>query len=555
MALRHIRLRDFVIVKELNLDLSDGFTALTGETGAGKSILIDALQLAMGARGDASVVREGAERTEIAAIFDCNAAARAWLGEAGFDLGDDIVLRRVVDGAGKSRAWINGGSATMAQLRSLGDLLVDIHGQHAWQSLTRSQSTRDVLDTYAQAHPAHAPDIGALWRRLKTAEQALADALAQEASMGREREQLSWQIQELEKLSPQADEWTELVSAHTRQSHAQGLLEAAQSSLDHLDHEASKSSVTHSLNRVLSALQAQSAHEPLFQEWIEQIHSALANVEDVARGLSSYLHKSDLDPAQLAALDERMGLWLSLARRFKCPPEGLAALLADAKTRLKALDALQIEPLQLAVAQAQKAYAERAKDLTVVRKAAARELDTAVTGWMQKLGMQGGQFVVSVEPCESGPLGHDEVVFLVAGHAGSSPKPVGKVASGGELSRLALAIAVTTSAKGSTDTLIFDEVDSGIGGAVAETVGRLMQQLGRQRQVLAVTHLAQVAAYAGHHLLVRKHSEAGATQSAIEEVEGPARELEIARMLGGERILESTRQLAHDLLTQAKVLP
>lgn len=540
MALKRIALRDFVIVRELELDLSEGFSVLTGETGAGKSILIDALQLALGSRAEAAVVREGAPRADITAEFDPAPALQPWLEEAGFEAGDSLLLRRSVDAQGKSRAWINGVPATAAQLRELGEQLVDIHGQHAWQSLTRGASVRGLLDGYAGIDTAPLTERWAAWR---SAQKTLADARSAQDSLQRERERLAWQIGEVDKLAPGADEWDELNASHTRLAHAQALMDAAQGAIDALEGE--DAGVTRGLSQAVNLLQQQEHLEPEFRNAAEVLASSLAQAEDAAHTLHAYLRKTELDPERLAELDERMGLWMSLARRYKRTPPELPALHASWKDELARLDAAaDLAALEAAEKKSGEAYLAAAREVSKARSKAAPQLAKAVTQAMQGLGMQGGRFEVQLDKLDApGASGLEDVAFLVAGHPGSTPRPIGKVASGGELSRIALAIAVTTSRLGTAQTLIFDEVDAGVGGAVAETVGRLMKQLGRDRQVLAVTHLPQVAACADHHLVVAKKSDAQGTASSVAPVEGEKRVAEVARMLGGERL--SGTSLAH----------
>jgi DNA repair protein RecN (Recombination protein N) len=542
--LRHLSLKDFVIVPTLELDFEPGFAVLTGETGAGKSILIDALQLALGGRGDAGVVREGAAKAEICAEFDTPAHLRAWLDEAGFDSDETLLLRRVIDAAGKSRAWINGGAATLTQLRELADHLLDIHGQHAWQGLTRPASVRELLDGFAGLDTAPLARAHAAW---KHAADALEKARGLQAEALRERERLAWQIGELDGLAPAEGEWEELNAEHERLSHGQSLIDAARSALDALDEaEPSAQSLA---GGALDQLERVLDHDARLLPAVQALRDVQAQLQDASHTLSTYLHKADLDPARLAELDERVSAWMTLSRRYRRQPQELPALLAQWRAELAALDAAS-DPAQLeaALAAARKAFDTEAQAASRVRRKAAPQLASAVTAAMQQLGMAGGQFDIALQATD-GPqsFGVESAEFLVAGHAGSTPRPLAKVASGGELSRIALAIAVTTSQQAPTDhapgTLIFDEIDVGIGGAVAETVGRLMKQLGRERQVLAVTHLPQVAACADRHLVVAKSLQDGATASRVAPVAGEARVAEIARMLGGERL--SSTSLAH----------
>ena len=554
MALRHISLRDFVIVRELDLSLSQGFSVLTGETGAGKSILIDALQLALGERSDSSVVREGAARCEVTAEFDCPPQAHAVLEEAGFEISETLLLRRSVDAQGKSRAWVNGSQATATQLRALGEMLLDIHGQHAWQSLTRPDAVRGLLDAYAGLST---DALKVAWHTWRQAQQAVQTARNAQDSLSREQERLTWQIGELDKLAPALDEWEELNAQHTRLSHAQALIDAGQSAMSTLDGDESSrlSSETGALgllSKAISSLQDQSHVEPEFQSMVDILQSSLAQAEDAAHSLQSYLRKTDLDPDRLNELDQRMSLWLSLARRYKRPPEELASLLSGWRQELNTLEAASdLEGLEAQEKAASQAFQTEAKKLSQQRKKSAPKLAQAVTQAMQNLGMQGGRFEVALIGLDQAAQhGLEDIQFLVAGHAGSTPRPVGKVASGGELSRIALAIAVTTSELGEAGTLIFDEVDAGVGGAVAETVGRLMKQLGVHRQVLAVTHLPQVASCADHHLLVSKASSKEGVSSSVTPIAGEQRVTEIARMLGGEKLSATTLAHAREMLTK-----
>ena len=544
--LRRLSLRDFVIVATLEVEFDAGFSVLTGETGAGKSILVDALQLALGSRGEAGVVREGAARADIGAEFDTPPGLTAWLDQAGFDAGDTLLLRRTIDAQGKSRAWINGSPATLAQLREAADHLVDIHGQHAWQSLTRGSSVRALLDAYAGVDAA---PLAQRWSRWKAATQALATARDQQADLGRERERLAWQINEVDKLAPGADEWEELEAEHTRLANAQSLIGAARAALEAVSEaDANAAGMT---GRALDALDAVAAFDPHLAAVIDVLQGAQAQLQDASHTLGGYLHRTDLEPERLQMLDERLSAWLTLARRYRRPPAELPALLADWKNELRALDAAaDLDLLQRELAQAKAGFDAEAQRIAGLRRVAAPRLAAVVTPAMQQLGMGGGRFDVALTAQESPQsFGLESAEFLVAGHEGSTPRPLAKVASGGELSRIALAIAVTTSQLGEAATLIFDEIDAGVGGAVAETVGRLMKQLGRDRQVLAVTHLPQVAACADHHFVVAKLSRDGATRSAVAGVSGEARVAEVARMLGGERLSGTTLAHAQEMLS------
>ncbi|HEU4460791.1 MAG TPA: DNA repair protein RecN [Methylibium sp.] len=564
--LRRIALRDFVIVESLDLDWHAGFTALTGETGAGKSILIDALQLALGQRADAAVVREGAVRAEIAAEFDAPASLQAWLADAGFtepdETADALLLRRNVDAHGKSRAWIQGRPATLAQLREAADHLVDIHGQHAWQSLTRPDAVRALLDGYAGI------DTGALaqaWAGWRDALAALNDARSRQSGLDAERERLQWQIGELDKLAPGDQEWPELNAEQRRLSHAQAILDAvhrARRSLSDADGDADGSgqgAADAQLAEAIEALDAVVEHDAELAAPLEVLRSAQAQIEDAAHTLALRLRGDGPDPARLAALDERLATWLALARRFRRTPEELPALLGAWRAELAQLEAAtDLDALEGAERKQRKLFEAAARAVSSQRRGAAPKLAAAVTAAMQQLGMAGGRFEIALDAlAEPQRHGLEAIEFRVAGHAGSTPRALAKVASGGELSRIALAIAVTTSQrKTATDevaasTLIFDEIDAGVGGQVADAVGRLMRRLGRERQVLCVTHLPQVAACADHHCRVRKLTTAGRTTSGVETLDADARAEEVARMLGGDASRDTSLAHARALIEAA----
>ncbi len=552
--LRRLVLRDVVIVAELELELGPGFTVLTGETGAGKSILIDALQFALGQRADAALVREGAARAEVSAEFDSPPALAPWLAEGGFDRDGTLLLRRTVDAQGdspgRSRAWINGSPATVAQLREAAEWLVEIHGQHAWQSLTRPAAVRALLDAQAGAETTA---LAAAWAAWRQAQARLREARGQRDTLERERERLAWQIGELARLAPAEGEWETLNAEHQRLAHGQALLDGARAALNALSED--EPGATTLTARAADALDDVLRYDPELGAVAEVLRSAQAQLEDAAHTLNAYLGHREPDPERLAELDSRIGAWVSQARRYRRAPAELPALLAGWQDELRQLDAAtDLDALETAAAAAETAWRKEAQRISALRRKAAPRLGAAVTAAMQQLGMAGGRFEVALLPQdEPQAWGLEAAEFRVAGHAGSTPRPLAKVASGGELSRLALAIAVTTTqgaagavasgqgaAGSSVPTLIFDEIDAGVGGTVADSVGRLMKQLGRVQagdtQVLAVTHLAQVAACADRHFVVSKALEGRQTLSHIQPVEGEARVAEVARMLGGERL-------------------
>lgn len=552
--LHTLSIRDFVIVDTIELEFSAGFSVLTGETGAGKSILIDALTLALGGRGDASVVREGAAKADITADFSVSEVAQAWLvaNEFANDEGGAL-LRRVIDNAGRSKAYINGIPATAAQLRELGDMLVDIHGQHAHQSLLKSEAQRALLDGQATAREAgveqDARQVAALHKRWRALVRQREEFETNAANVLYERERLEWQVGELEKLAAKPGEWTEITNEHSRLSHAASLLEGAQEALSLISESEDHPIVSQlsALNQKLGKLVSVDAE---LQPIVDLIESSRIQLQESVYALNNYLDRVELDPERLHQLDARMEAMHSTARKFRVTPEELPEEHAKLSEKLQHLaDASDIDGLLRQEAKIEAEYRSVAERLSDTRRAAALELGHAVTRAMQELSMTGGSFEIALHPCAPAAHGLEQVEFLVAGHAGTAPRSLAKVASGGELARIALAISVITSHATTTPTLIFDEVDSGIGGAVAEVVGRLLKRLGQGRQVLCVTHLPQVASQANQHFQVAKSTlDNGKTASRIDMLDAKARVEEVARMLGGLEITATTRKHARELL-------
>ncbi|MBA5639120.1 DNA repair protein RecN [Duganella sp. LX20W] len=558
--LRTLTIRDFVIVDTIELEFSAGFSVFTGETGAGKSILIDALTLALGGRGDASVVREGAAKADITADFAVTPQAAAWLqaNEYAADEGGAL-LRRVIDNAGRSKAYINGIAATAAQLRELGDLLVDIHGQHAHQSLLKADAQRLLLDHQALQSSADggaratAADDGKAVAAAYKAWRALArqreEYETNAANVLYERERLEWQVGELDKLAVRPGEWTEISNEHSRLSHAASLLEGAQEALAVIS-EADDHPVLSQLSALNQKLGKLAGIDTELQAIVDLIEPARIQLQEAAYALNSYLDRVELDPDRLRQVDARLEAIHSTARKFRVMEEQLPEEHAALAAKLRQLaDATDLDGLRQQEEKLKAAYLAVAQRLSATRAQAARQLGEAVTRAMQDLNMTGGRFEVALNACEPASHGLEQVEFLVAGHAGVAPRPLAKVASGGELARIALAISVITSNATTTPTLIFDEVDSGIGGGVAEVVGRLLRRLGQERQVLCVTHLPQVASQAGQHFQVAKSTlENGKTASRIDVLDAKARVEEVARMLGGLEITATTRKHARELL-------
>lgn len=547
--LRHLAIRDFVIVDRLELEFSAGFGALTGETGAGKSILIDALALALGERADAGVVRAGCDKADVAATFDIAAlpAVGAWLAANDLDAEDELILRRVLDAGGRSRGYINGSPATAQQLREVGEFLVDIHGQHAHQSLLRADAQRALLDSHAGL-TGEAQQVAAAWRAWRTARQVLEDAASGAEALTREREQLEWQVRELDALAFTNDEWAELEVEHRRLGHAASLIEGAQFALNVLaDGEAACAG---QVDSVAARLDGLASYDPALQEVAGLLQSAQAELSEAISTLRRYADRVDLDPARLAEVERRMEAVLASARKYRVQPGELPALLADWQQRLAALDAsADLAGLAARADAAQADYRRLATQLSSGRQRVAGEMGAAVSALMQQLALASGRFEVALLPLADGTAnGLEQVEFRVGGLAGTEAKPLAKVASGGELSRISLAIQVLTSRSASVPTLIFDEVDVGIGGGVAEIVGRLLRELGGERQVLCVTHLPQVAARAEWQWQVSKETRDGATLSSIQPLDENQRIREIARMLGGVEVTDITLAHASELL-------
>ena len=547
MLLRLI-VRDFVIVDRIELEFGGGFGALTGETGAGKSILVDALSLALGERAEVSVVRSGAERAEISAEFDVvpGSALESWLRAGDFDT-DACLLRRVIDNAGRSRAYVNGAAATLGQLREVADFLADIHGQNAHHSLLRADAQRDLLDTHAGAQ-ALAREVAAAWAVWRAAREARAEAEKDVEAAARERELLEWQVGELAALGFDAAGWQETEQEHRRLGNANALLEGAGMALAALEEgEAASLPLLQHAGAKLAEL---TSFDAALGEAAQLFEGALIQLEESALALRRYQDRLELDPARLAELDNRIDAVTQMARKHRVSPEELPGLLESLQGRLAELT-LRADPAALAERErkAEAAFREVGKKLSALRAKTAKALSAAVTAGMQELAMAGGRFEIALAPLPEGAAcGLENVEFLVSANAGQPLRGLAKVASGGELSRIGLALQVIASQANAAGTLIFDEVDVGIGGRVAEIVGRMLRELGKSRQVLCVTHLPQVAAQADWQWSIAKETRKGTTTSTVNVLDKEARIGEIARMLGGEKITETTRRHAAEML-------
>jgi len=547
--LQTLSIRDFVIVDQLDLDFQSGFTVLTGETGAGKSILIDALSLALGARGEGGITRAGCDKAEISACFSLknNVEALTWLAEQEIAQDEpELLLRRVIYADGRSRAFINGTPATMQQLKELGEFLVDIYSQNAHHSLLKSATQRQILDEFGGLL-AVAKDVTEQykqWYRLHGLRLELeknAEAYADELALLRDN------VRELSALAFDQQEWEELQHEHLLLSNGASLITSGETCLDLLSE--GELSALNLLAQVQHHLQNMQTYDASLAEVSESLDSGVIQLQEASRSLNRYIQRMELDPARLSEVDARIQSIHAAARKYRSRVEDLPGLLQGWQLRMAELsnfadDGALAEQERLAFSE----YTKLAESLSAGRASVAAILHQKITAEMQRLSLSGGQFSVALTPVAASANGLEQVEFLVAGHAGVAPRPLSKVASGGELSRISLAIRVVTAQQGSIPTMIFDEVDVGIGGGVAEVVGNLLKQLGEQRQVLVITHLPQVAALGKHHLRVSKSQADGQTLSTIAALNAASRIEEVARMLGGIELTETTRQHAKEML-------
>jgi DNA repair protein RecN (Recombination protein N) len=547
-----LSIRDFAIVDRLELEFHAGFTALTGETGAGKSILIDALSLALGDRAGGEQVRSGAERADVTADFSIEALPELgrWLGEQALE-GDSnrLLLRRVVDRSGRSRGFVNGHAATINQLREAGERLVDIHGQHAHQSLLRAESQRQVLDAHAGL-AALALETGGAYREWQRFCRARLDHEHNAAALNVEREQLGWQVDELSRLAPAQGEWDAIQSEHGRLAHAAALIEGVRDAIDLLSE--SETAALGALSGALSRLRPLTEYDAALRETVALLDSGEAQLREAAYALRHYADRVELDPARLREVEQRLEALHSAARKLRVRPEALPELLVSLKQRLKDLEMTSnLEALAKQERVSRSHYDELASRLSAERGKAGAKLSREVNVAMKELAMSGGRFEVELRSLlpDGSVAGNEQVEFLVSTNPGTEPRPLAKVASGGELSRISLAVQVITSKAAAVPTLIFDEVDAGIGGAVAEVVGRKLRALGEERQVLCVTHLPQVAAQAREQWSVAKGAEGGSARSRVAVLDEKSRIEEIARMLGGVAITPTTRKHAAEMLS------
>lgn len=551
--LRQLSIRDFVIVSAEELEFSRGFIALTGETGAGKSILLDALGLLLGERGEAGLIRRGAERAELSALFELDDAppARTWLAAQEMAETPELVLRRVLDRQGRSRAWINGRPATLQQLREIGEMLVDIHGQHAHQSLSRAEVQRELLDAFGGLQE-QVTALGAAWRERRDARERLLRARAEAGRLEAEAATLRERMAELKALQIEPEEWTALSAQQTRLAHAASLIATASAAEDQLS--AGEESLGRALARLSARLHAALEHDAALRPILELIEGGRIQLDEAAHTLRAYRDRLELDPAELGRVEARLSAIHELARKHRVRPEELSALMQQTAERLASLEAAADLPvLERAAAAAEERYGRLAQALSAARGQAGRELTRRASEAMQNLAMAGGCLEVALLAREEGAsFGLEDVEFRFRAHPEQPAGPLSRVASGGELSRLSLAIQVVTSELTQVPTLVFDEVDAGIGGSVAVTLGRLLQELGARRQVLCVTHLPQVAACADEQWQVSKASDGSAPATRLQRLAESERVEELARMLGGMLITHKTRAHARELFDSSK---
>lgn len=555
--LMNLQVRDFAIVERIDIEFEPGMTVLTGETGAGKSILVDALGLVLGERGNAQLVREGAKRAEFAAEFDVSdlEEAVAWLNEQALDMDGECLLRRVINADGRSRAFINGNPVPLTQLKMLGELLVDIHGQHFHQSLGRRAVQRDLLDYYGELLEQRAA-TSTCYSQWTAVADRLSHLLDAEANRASRLDLLSFQLQELETLAPEAGEIEELGRERQILQNSGRLAAGISATLDALM-DSDSGNANGFISEAARSLSALSQFDPALVPLIEMLDSAAIQVSETAETLRRYGDKIDMDPQRRDWVEERLDAFQSVARKHRSKPNELPALQQRLQQEFDELtnSAERSRELELQSATLRQQYLAKADALSVARSKAAASFSAAVTDAMSSLGMPGGIFEVSLtrrDESSARPFGIDDVEFRISANPGQKPQPLAKIASGGELSRMSLAIQVIASDGSSIPTMVFDEVDSGVGGAVAEMVGRRLQEIGEHRQVLCVTHLPQVASLADQHFRISKVSDGKSTRTGLKVLGKAERIQELARMLGGVEITRKTLEHAEEMLAGAR---
>lgn len=554
--LSHIYLKDFAIIEKLDLELKSGMTALTGETGAGKSILVDAIGLVLGDRADSGVVRHGAEKTEITLSVDIDdtPTARQWLIEQDLipdEVDDECILRRVITASGKSRAWINGTPCNLKLMRELGEQLVDIHGQHEHQSLMKKNMQRSMLDDFAgnQSFMKNVSDTFAEWNKLKTKLEILSN---QNSDHQAKLDLLRFQTQELDELQISENETKSLDDEHARLSNSGELIEASSQGVSQL-YDADEQSIYSSISDVVQRINAAKQLDSALQEPLEMLQNAQIQIQEAADLLRRYKESVELDPERLSWVNQRLSSFHELSRKHQTTPEQLFEKWQSLHEQLQSLsgDDYDLDALQAKLTKSETTYLNASEKLSKARNKAANLLSDGVSKEMQQLGMQGGQFVIQMSKTDNySHNGVDDIEFMVSANPGQPLKALNKVASGGELSRISLAIQMIAAQKITLPALIFDEVDSGIGGGIAEVVGQQLRKLGSSRQVLCVTHLPQVASCAHNHHKVTKIKDKKTTSTGMLVLDKSQRVEELARMMGGVDITQTTLDLAEEMLVE-----
>lgn len=551
--LTHLSIRNFAIVEALELELSHGMTVVSGETGAGKSIMIDALQLALGGRADSGTVRRGSKKTEIIANFDIGQIprAQAWLEVQDLTQEGECILRRIVTAEGRSRSYINGRICPLASLRELGQFLVAIHGQHEHQSLMQKDHHRTLLDGFAQQHDL-ADKVGIQFQSYHKLNKQLQKLTLQSDEQQAKVQLLSYQVEELDQLGIQVDEIKKLEEEQKTLSQADDILHNGHSLL-HILSEGEPSNCLQLLNQSIQLQSTLPENSTCAAQIGELINTALIQIEEASNEVRHYLDSVELNPSRLQEVEERLSTAYTLARKHRVDPYALADFHQQLIQELQLICGSDetIAELETQVLQAKQCFLKSAEKLSKQRGIAARKLNKQINHQLHLLGMPAADFSVSLNPInekEFNMYGLEEVEFLISTNAGQSLKPLAKIASGGELSRISLAIQVATAKSGSTATLMFDEVDVGIGGAIAEVVGRLLRQLGERSQILCITHQPQVASQGHQHLFVSKKSVKQNTQTQVNSLVDNSRVHEIARMLGGLDITKRTLEHAKEML-------
>lgn len=551
--LQELRIQNLALIEKLQLQFEPGFTTLTGETGAGKSILLDALGLALGERADSSLVRHNTPKADVIALFEVETLApvKNWLTEQELDDENQCLLRRTVTAEGRSKAYINGYPVAANQLKTLGAMLIDIHGQHEHQNLLSAHQQIHLLDAYAH-HPQQLQATQQHFKNWQALKKQLGQLQEEQADFQSRLELLNFQHNEFDEIKPQEGEFEALSEEQNQLSHASEIKQACEQAYALLDEE---QGAVDALNHAIHALTEIVEFNPALNEIIERLNSSLIEVQEAASEVHRTAEHIELDPAQLEEVEERLSTLFGIAKKYNIEADQLVAKHQQIKADLERLEHSDesLEQLKTEVVQAETSYYEQAKKLTDSRQQAASRLAKIVTSGMQTLGMENGQFAVEIMPSETpGINGTDKVQFLVTANKGQPLQPLAKVASGGELSRISLAIQVATSEVASLPTLIFDEVDVGIGGGIAEVVGEKMQQLGQNKQILSITHLPQVASHGHHHLFIQKNTSKDITTTAVRSLSIEERVEELARMLGGRDLTEQTRIHAKEMLEQAQ---